>query len=126
MWFEVHFDSNALFLFYICMQKRAIEAEHETQEVYKQIDQLKRKHEEEISTFNQLLADSHLHKSVNHPVYDDEPETHTGGDVGETEQSACDQKWREEFESYYNTEEELSKFGETPSSWFSGYDRCNI
>lgn len=125
MWFKSFILIQIYFsFFYICMQKRAIEAEHETQEVYKQINQLKRKYEEEISNFNQLLADSNLPKSVDHPVYDDEPGTHIGGIV---EQSACDQKWREEFESYYKSEEEeLSKFGEPPSSWFSGYDRCNI
>jgi kinesin family protein 15 len=37
-----------------------------------------------------------------------------------------DQQWREEFEPFYKAKDgELSKLAE-PSSWFSGYDRCNI
>ncbi|KVI00429.1 Kinesin, motor domain-containing protein [Cynara cardunculus var. scolymus] len=37
-----------------------------------------------------------------------------------------DQQWRDEFDTFYSEDEgELSKLPE-PSSWFSGYDRCNI
>jgi kinesin family protein 15 len=42
--------------------------------------------------------------------------------------SEGDERWREEFEPFYNVEDgegELSKLAE-PSAWFSGYDRCNI
>lgn len=42
--------------------------------------------------------------------------------------SAGDERWKEEFQAFYNNEIEddlSSKFAE-PSSWFSGYDRCNI
>lgn len=94
------------------MQKRAIYAEQEANEAYKQIDKLKKKHEKEITNLNQLPEEPHLPKDTSEPVYDD-PET-------------GDQRWREEFEPFYNTkEEDLPKFGD-PSSWFSGYDRCNV
>ncbi|KAM3267305.1 kinesin-like protein KIN-12B isoform X1 [Capsicum chacoense] len=88
-------------------EKRAIHAEKEASEAYRQIDKLKKKHEE----VNSLRGEPRIHTPE--PVYD---KTDTGDD-----------RWREEFAPFYNTkeEEELPKFGE-PSSWFSGYDRCNV
>ncbi|XP_016475479.1 kinesin-like protein KIN-12B isoform X1 [Nicotiana tabacum] len=92
-------------------EKRAIYAEQEANEAYKQIDKLKKKYGKEITNLNQLPEEPHLPKDTSGPVYDD-PET-------------GDQRWREEFEPFYNTKEDLPNFGE-PSSWFSGYDRCNL
>ncbi|RVW23793.1 Kinesin-like protein KIN-12B [Vitis vinifera] len=104
-------------------QKQAMEAEQETEKAYKQIEKLKKKHEKEISTLNQFLAESRLPKKALTPTYDDSEMAKY--DAGESH-TACDQQWREEFEPFYNGEDsELSKLAE-PSSWFSGYDRCNI
>ena len=100
-----------------------MQAEQETEMAHRQIDKLKRKHEHEISTLNELLSESRLPKEAIQPAYDnfdiakyDASEIHDDGD----------QRWREEFKPFYNGEDgELSKLGEN-SSWFSGYDRCNI
>ncbi|CAL5413959.1 unnamed protein product [Camellia sinensis] len=101
-------------------QKRAIEAEQETKKAYKQIDKLKKKHEKEISSLNQLLAESRLPTEATRPAYDD-------SDVVKYDAGESDERWRAEFEPFYNVEEGgLSKLAEPPSSWFSGYDRCNI
>ncbi|GMJ04773.1 hypothetical protein like AT3G23670 [Hibiscus trionum] len=104
-------------------QKRAMEAEQETEKANKKIDKLKQKHEYEISTLNKLLVESHLPNDAI-PAYDkfDIPKY----DASEV-QNVSDQRWREEFEPFYKGEEgELtSKLAEN-SSWFFGYDRCNI
>ncbi|XVF37885.1 hypothetical protein REPUB_Repub20aG0049500 [Reevesia pubescens] len=105
-------------------QKRAIEAEQETERAHKEIDKLKRKHDHEISTLNELLAESRLPKeAIRPPAYDNvDIAKYDAGDIHD----ASDQRWREEFEPFYNGEDgELSKLAEN-SSWFSGYDRCNI
>ncbi|KAK9932898.1 hypothetical protein M0R45_020119 [Rubus argutus] len=79
-------------------QRQATEAKQETNKAYMKIEKLKIKHEKEISNLNELLAQSRLTK----------------------------ERWKEEFEPFYNAEDgELRKLTE-PSSWFSGYDRCNI
>ncbi|GMI90096.1 hypothetical protein like AT3G23670 [Hibiscus trionum] len=104
-------------------KKRAMEAEQETEKAHKKIDKLKRKHEHEISTLNELRAESRLPKEAI-PPYDkfdipkyDASEIHDAGD----------QRWREEFEPFYNGEDgELSSKLAENSSWFFGYDRCNI
>ncbi|XVF84523.1 hypothetical protein PTKIN_Ptkin17bG0043800 [Pterospermum kingtungense] len=102
-------------------QKRAMQAEQETEKAYKQIDKLKRKHEHESSTLNEQLAESRLHNEAIRPAYD--IAKHDGGEILH---DASDQQWREEFEPFYNGKDgELSKLAEN-SSWFSGYDRCNI
>ncbi|GAV58960.1 Kinesin domain-containing protein/Kinesin-related domain-containing protein [Cephalotus follicularis] len=104
-------------------QKQAMEAEQETVAAYKEIDKLKRKHEHEINTLNERLAESHLPKQTLQPAYNesDMAKYNAGGTHSEGEQ-----QWREEFEPFYKVEDgELSKLTE-PSSWFSGYDRCNI
>ncbi|KAK8677065.1 hypothetical protein V6N13_142621 [Hibiscus sabdariffa] len=105
-------------------QKRAMEAEQETEKAHKKIDKLKRKHEHEISTLNGLLAESRLPKDAIPPSYDkfDIPKY----DACEIH-DASDQRWREEFEPFYNGEDgELSSKLAENSSWFFGYDRCNI
>lgn len=88
------------------MQKRTMDAEQETERAYKQIDKLKKNHEKEISALNELLANSRLHREARQqPVYDEA-----------FEEYACD---------HSGEDGELPKLTET-SSWFSGYDRCNI
>ncbi|PSS32623.1 Kinesin-like protein [Actinidia chinensis var. chinensis] len=104
-------------------EKRAMEAEQEAVKAYKQIDKLKKKHEKEIISLNQLVAESRLPKEAIRPVYDDSDVVKY--DAGESP-NTDEKRWREEFEPFYNAEEgELSKLA-VPSSWFSGYDRCNI
>ncbi|XVE81207.1 hypothetical protein DITRI_Ditri15bG0044300 [Diplodiscus trichospermus] len=104
-------------------QKRAMEAEQETAKLHRQIDKLKRKHEHEISTLNELLTESRLPKEAIQPAFDNFDIAKY--DVGEIH-DAIDERWREEFEPFYNGEDvELKKLSEN-SSWFSGYDRCNI
>ncbi|GFY83651.1 phragmoplast-associated kinesin-related protein [Actinidia rufa] len=104
-------------------EKRAMEAEQEAVKAYKQIDKLKKKHEKEIISLNQLIAESRLPKEAIRPVYDDSDVVKY--DAGESP-NTDEKRWREEFEPFYNAEEgELSKLA-VPSSWFSGYDRCNI
>uniref|UniRef100_A0A5B6YNG2 Putative kinesin-like protein KIN12B n=1 Tax=Davidia involucrata TaxID=16924 RepID=A0A5B6YNG2_DAVIN len=106
-------------------QMRATEAEQETEKAYKQIDKLKKKHEKEISALNQLIAESRLPKEALPPAYEDSDMQKY--DAGEPH-STGDQRWREPFEPFYNVEEsDFSKPAEPEhSSWFSGYDRCNI
>lgn len=84
------------------MQKRAILAEQETENAYKEMDRL-----------NKMLAAPHM------PKEEFAAEESHGADG--------DQQWREEFAPSYGVEEAPS-YGaeEEPSSWFSGYDRCNI
>ncbi|XVF28968.1 hypothetical protein REPUB_Repub15cG0079200 [Reevesia pubescens] len=94
-------------------QKRAMEAEQETEKAHKQ-----------ISTLNKLIAESRLTKeAIQPPAYDHfDIAKYDAGEIHD----ASDQRWREEFEPFYNGEDgELSKLAEN-SSWFSGYDRCNI
>ncbi|KAE8701508.1 Kinesin-like protein KIN12B [Hibiscus syriacus] len=96
----------------------------ETEKAHKKINKLKRKHEHEISILNDLLAESRLPKEAIPPSYDkfdipkyDAVEVHDAGD----------QRWREEFKPFYNGEDgELSSKLAENSSWFIGYDHCNI
>lgn len=105
-------------------QNRAMVAEQEAEKAYKQIDKLKKKHEKEISALNERLAESHLPREAIRPVYDDIDDAKY--EAGNTH-NASDQRWRQEFESFYDGEDgDLPKLTEPPSSWFSGYDRCNI
>lgn len=102
-------------------ENRAMEAEQETMRAYKQIDKLKKKYENEITSLNQLHSESRLPKEPLTPAYDDDSDV-VKYDAGESP----DQQWKKEFEPFHTTEDgELSKLAE-PSSWFSGYDRCNI
>ncbi|KAH7573360.1 hypothetical protein ACOSQ2_007259 [Xanthoceras sorbifolium] len=101
-------------------QKRAMEAEEETAKAYEQIDQLKKKRDP--STLKKTHAVSCLPKEALRPAYDDS--NMPKYDVGEPH-GAGDEQWRAEFEQFYTEDTELSRLAE-PSSWFSGYDRCNI
>ncbi|XP_042520529.1 kinesin-like protein KIN-12B [Macadamia integrifolia] len=105
-------------------QKRALEAEHNAEKAYKQIDKLKKKQKTENTSMNQLLAESPLPKEVLRPVNDDSNLERYDGEMSLT--GADDQQWREEFVPFHHGEDggELSKLAEP--SWFSGYDRCNV
>ncbi|KAK3027351.1 hypothetical protein RJ639_041592 [Escallonia herrerae] len=104
-------------------QALAAEAGQETENASKVIDKLKKKYEEEVSTLNRLLGESRAPQEALRPVYDD---TDMAKNDAREAHSIGDQQWREEFEPFYNVEKaEFSKLAE-PSSWFSGYDRCNI
>ncbi|GMH08058.1 hypothetical protein Nepgr_009898 [Nepenthes gracilis] len=97
-------------------QKRAAAAEDKAEKAHEQIDKLKRKYEKEISCLNQTINDCRLPKHASQDAF--WQSSMAKYDVGDNHHhNADEQRWREEFE--------LSKFGE-PSSWFSGYDRCNI
>lgn len=97
-------------------------AEHETTKVYKQIDQLKKKHETEINALQKnLLKTPPPLESPTQPAYDDS--NMPKYDIGEPH-TAGDEHWKTEFEQFYTEDSELSKLPEP--SWFSGYDRCNI
>lgn len=104
-------------------EKRATEAEQETERAYKQIEKLKKKHEKDSNTLNQFYAESPTCQEPLRPTSDDSQMVKY--DVGEPRTSTDDHQWKEEFEPFYNGEDSLSKLTEQ-SSWFSGYDRCNI
>ncbi|GAB4851855.1 TRAFAC class myosin-kinesin ATPase super [Ancistrocladus abbreviatus] len=102
-------------------QKQAVAAEEEAAKAHKQIDKLKKKHEKEISTLNQTIAEYRLSRQTSQHAYSNMAKY----DV-EDYYNTDDQRWKQEFEQLYDGRDaDLSKFGE-PSSWFSGYDRCNI
>lgn len=121
--------TNVVFLITFT-QNQAAEAVQETERAYKQINELKRKHEQEVSKLNQLLEETLMAKEVG-PVYDTVKEAkpiYEDSNMAKydaVELDTADQRWREEFDPFYSAEEESSKLVE-PSSWFSGYDRCNI
>lgn len=79
---------------------------------------MRKKQQLETITGNQLHA-------VTSPFHEDSPPRFDSTEPHNAEGE--DLSWREEFKVLYNNEEqgELSKL-EEPSSWFSGYDRCNI
>ncbi|XWS09261.1 hypothetical protein CRYUN_Cryun40dG0070600 [Craigia yunnanensis] len=79
-------------------QKRTIEAEQETEKAHRQIDKLKRKHEHEISTLNELVTESRLPKEAMQPAYDNfDIDKYDTGEIHD----ANYQQWREEFEPFY-------------------------
>ncbi|XP_011011105.1 PREDICTED: kinesin-like protein KIN12B isoform X1 [Populus euphratica] len=109
----------------VVAERRAMEAEQEAVKANKHISKLKRKHEDEVSSLKELVAESRLPKEARRPAHNDcdMPKYDAGEPLSEG-----DERWREEFEPFYNVEDgegELSKLAE-PSAWFSGYDRCNI
>ncbi|KAG6785287.1 hypothetical protein POTOM_011017 [Populus tomentosa] len=109
----------------VVAERRAMEAEQEAVKANKHVNKLKRKHEDEISSLKELVAESRLPKEARRPAHNDcdMPKYDAGEPLSEG-----DERWREEFEPFYNVEDgegELSKLAE-PSAWFSGYDRCNI
>lgn len=94
----------------------------ESKKAYKQIDDLKRKHEKDVCTC-QVPANSCLPKETVGPVYHD---SNMVEDDAVGLDSKADERYRDDFESFYNAEEDSTRLVEEPSSWFSGYDRCNI
>ena len=104
----------------LSFQKRAMEAEQETVKAYKQINQLKKNH-----AIKKTEAESScVPKEALRPAYVDSvmPKYDVGG---EPHGAAGDEQWRAEFELYMEDAKSSSRLAE-PSSWFSGYDRCNI
>lgn len=89
-----------------------MDAELEAAKAYKQVDKLKKKHEKEITSLNELLVEARLPKESVQPTYDDDVVMPTFDD---------DSK---ELHSINGEDGELAKLAEP--SWFSGYDRCNI
>ncbi|MED6186534.1 TRAFAC class myosin-kinesin ATPase superfamily, variant 2 [Stylosanthes scabra] len=104
----------------ITAQKRAMDAEQEAVRAYKQVDKLKNKHEKEITTLQELLAEARLPKKARESASD------------HFVMPPCDDRKEElhgvndQFEPFCNEEDssDLAKLGE--QSWFSNYDRCNI
>ncbi|XP_076920105.1 kinesin-like protein KIN-12B [Bidens hawaiensis] len=79
-------------------QARAMEAEQETENAFKQIERLKKKQKTEASPSTPVY---------DMPIYD------TGSNF------TVDHQPKEEYEQYFNLDKE-------PTSWFSGKDTCNI
>ncbi|VVB01222.1 unnamed protein product [Arabis nemorensis] len=92
-------------------QKRAMDAEYEAADAYKQIDKLKRKHENEINALNQLVPQSHILRES----------SSENDEAMKPSVDASEQQWRDEFEPLCVEVTEFSKLSEP--SWFSGYDR---
>uniref|UniRef100_A0A0E0NF23 Kinesin motor domain-containing protein n=1 Tax=Oryza rufipogon TaxID=4529 RepID=A0A0E0NF23_ORYRU len=101
------------------VQKRAELAEQEMNKAFAEIDNLKRDHDQEVLVLNQRLAESKLPSNV---VQSPEP-SETGPARYDTGGSFGDEQWREEFKPFQSVE--VSKSSD-PSSWFYGYDKCNI
>ncbi|XP_074306876.1 kinesin-like protein KIN-12B [Silene latifolia] len=100
-------------------ETRALKAEEETQKLSKQIDELKKQHELEMSTLNHVVAKS--------PPFPDHKQSAAKYDAG-THESFENNRWKEEFEGFFDkdADDDLSSKLSEPASWFSGYDRCNI
>ncbi|KAI3683415.1 hypothetical protein L1987_83918 [Smallanthus sonchifolius] len=80
-------------------EARTREAEHEKEKAYKEIEKLKKKHQNSVSEMSKYDSNT---------------------------TNADDNQWKEdEFDKFYNEDGELTKLRE-PSSWLSGYDTCNI
>lgn len=100
------------------LQNRAMDAEQEAAKAFKQIDKLKKKHEIEISTLNELIAKSPMPMEAIQPTCNDDA-IRIDEDTMEPPNSV------NRFEPVCIEEEcEVAKSKE--QSWFSGYDKCNI
>lgn len=104
-------------------QKRALLAEQAAEKAYQEIDNLKKSYDQETLLLNQRLAES---KPPNNALQPAEPSDmgvaryDTGGSLG-------DQRWQEEFFKAFqqSMSADVSKSSDL-TSWFSGYDKCNI
>ncbi|KAK4761153.1 hypothetical protein SAY87_006046 [Trapa incisa] len=107
-------------------QKRAAAAERETQKAHKDMDALKRKHEDMMNTHTRFPAEPHSTDDALPPSCHQGNTSIAKYDTEEVE-TVNDEQWRDEFKVFYDNEgeDDLLKL-ETPASWFSGYDRCNI
>ncbi|KAJ7979141.1 Kinesin-like protein [Quillaja saponaria] len=92
-------------------------AKHDAADTHCANDQ---KWKEEFEPFSNADGETHC---ANDQKWKEEIEPFSNAD-GETH-CANDQKWKEEIEPFSNADGELVKLAEH-SSWFSGYDRCNI
>ncbi|OWM84249.1 hypothetical protein CDL15_Pgr011634 [Punica granatum] len=107
-------------------QKRALVAEQETKKAYKEMEVLKRKHEKDITEARtQLLTEPHLTGGIRPPSHDEDTSSIAKYDTVDVE-TANDEQWRDEFKAFYDKGEDDLLRLEGPSTWFSGYDRCNI
>lgn len=97
-----------------------MDAEQEAAKAYKQIDKLKKKHEKEIFSLNELVAEAHPQKESVPPIYDDAVMPNYD------DESKDPLRVNDQFGPFNNIAEdgELAKLAEP--SWFSSYDRCNI
>ncbi|KAK2389228.1 kinesin protein KIN-12B [Trifolium repens] len=102
-------------------QKRAMDAEQEAAKAYIQIDKLKKKHEKEIVSLNELVAEARLQKESVLPVYDDVAMPNYDDD---SKEPPCVSDQFEPFNNNIAEDGELAKLAEP--SWFSSYDRCNM
>ncbi|KAI4317414.1 hypothetical protein L6164_025283 [Bauhinia variegata] len=103
----------------ISSQKRAMEAELEAATAHKQIDKLKKKHENEINTLKELLEEARLPKEGIQPAYDDDLVMPNYDDIKES------RSVNDRLGLFSNANDgELANLAEP--SWFSGYDKCNI
>lgn len=107
---------------FLYIQKRACLAEQETEKAYEEIDNLKKNYDQQITLLNQLLAESRLPKEALNLT--DFNESYVARNDGA--ESLTDQRWREEFEPFCNRDDTDVSKDTSPTSWFSGYDRCNI
>ncbi|KAF3787603.1 Kinesin-like protein [Nymphaea thermarum] len=103
---------------------RALKAEQETESARLEMDKLKKKHEREIETLKQFLAETRLPKVAVLPEKDKDPVSSRS--VEQDHGNFGNQDWREEFEPFYREDDESEFMRNTGPSWFSGYDRCNI
>nr|XP_043608952.1 kinesin-like protein KIN-12B [Erigeron canadensis] len=87
-------------------EARARDAVLEKEKACKLIEKLKRKHQNGVTASPPFCGI---------PTYDEGAEPYSTGD----------QQARDEFDKIYNEDGELTKLPE-PSTWFSGYDSCNI
>lgn len=112
-----------------------MDAELEAAKAFKQIEKLKKKHEKEISTLNEQLAEARLPKEAIRPTYDDKllaeearlPNEAAIRPTYDDDDNYVMPKYDETKEPHsFNGQfdGELAKLAEP--SWFSGYDRCNI
>ncbi|RDX70332.1 Kinesin-like protein KIN-12B, partial [Mucuna pruriens] len=102
----------------VTAQKQAMDAEQEAAKAYKQIDKLKKKHEKEISTLNELLAKTHLPNEEIQPTFDDLV-------MPTYDDTKVPHNVNGQIELFCNEEDsELAKLAE--QSWFSGYDTQSL
>jgi kinesin family protein 15 len=98
-----------------------MDAEQEAAKAYIQIDKLKKKHEKEIVSLNELVAEARLQKESVPPVYDDVAMPNYDDD---SKEPPCVSDQFEPFNNNIAEDGELAKLAEP--SWFSSYDRCNM
>lgn len=114
------------------MQRRALLAEEETEKMNQEIEQLKKNLDIITAPVNCTTVESNLPRDLDH--------TETGGskeaDSDYTESDGSEKAkfdagksthpWTEEFEPFCKRGDTELSIDTDPTSWFSGYDRCNI